>query len=97
MHDALAVVPAFASDHYYTTKASSSVAAALICGTPLLASAELLAAYSYLHANATFLQVKRLPPFMTVMACDMSHPVTAIAMRGELSKHLRGLVMASVT
>ena len=60
VHDALAVLPAFASDHYYTTKASSSVAAALICGTPLLATEQLLAAYSYLQANATFLQARDL-------------------------------------
>lgn len=55
---ARAVLPAFASDAYYTHKASSSVAASLICGTPLLADARLLAAYSYLPANATFAQAR---------------------------------------
>lgn len=57
VQQALAVLPAFASSVYYTTKASSSVAAALICGTPLLANAQLLAAYSYMSRNATFHQV----------------------------------------
>ena len=54
MRDARAVLPAFALAVYYTDKASSSVAAALICGTPLLADEQLLAAYSYVPANATF-------------------------------------------
>ena len=31
---AIAVIPAFSSDAYYTVKASSSVAAAIICGKP---------------------------------------------------------------
>ena len=57
MRRARAVLPAFASDVYYTAKASSSVAAALICGTPLLAGPQLLRAYSYLPPEATFAQV----------------------------------------
>ncbi len=51
---ALAVLPAFASPVYLTRKASSSVAAAVICGTPLLADAALLQAYSYLPPRAVF-------------------------------------------
>ena len=51
---ALAVLPAFASPVYLTRKASSSVAAAVICGTPLLADAALLRAYSYLPPRAVF-------------------------------------------
>ena len=51
---ALAVLPAFASPVYLTRKASSSVAAAIICGTPLLADPALLQAYSYLPARAVF-------------------------------------------
>jgi hypothetical protein len=50
----LAVLPAFASPVYLTRKASSSVAAAVICGTPLLADAALLQAYSYLPPRAVF-------------------------------------------
>ena len=49
-----AVLPAFASPVYLTRKASSSVAAAIICGTPLLADPALLQAYSYLPPNAVF-------------------------------------------
>ena len=49
----LAVVPAFASDIYYTKKASSSVAAALIVGTPLLADEQLLKHYTYLSKVAS--------------------------------------------
>ena len=58
MRQARAVLPAFASDVYYTSKASSSVAAALICGTPLLANLQLLRAYSYLPPEATLTQVR---------------------------------------
>ena len=54
MEGALAVLPAFASPAYLTHKASSSVAAAIICGTPLLADEALLRAYSYLPAHAVF-------------------------------------------
>lgn len=49
----LAVVPAFASDVYYTKKASSSVAAAMVCGTPLLAEPEMLEHYTYLSKVCT--------------------------------------------
>ena len=51
---ALAILPAFASPAYLTHKASSSVAASIICGTPLLADAALLNSYSYLAPAAVF-------------------------------------------
>lgn len=57
MQGALAVLPAFASPVYLTHKASSSVAAAIICGTPLLADEALLRAYSYLPERAVFMMV----------------------------------------
>ena len=44
----LAVVPAFASDVYFTKKSSSSVAAAMVCGTPVLADHDLVRHYNYL-------------------------------------------------
>ncbi|KAK9818326.1 hypothetical protein WJX72_010615 [[Myrmecia] bisecta] len=53
---AIAVLPAFATNVYTTLKASSSVAAALVCATPLVADDTLLAAYSYLNATAVFRQ-----------------------------------------
>ena len=45
-----AIVPAFAGDAYYRSTASSSVAAAFLCDTPLLADEQLLRHYSYLTA-----------------------------------------------
>ena len=57
MQGALAVLPAFASSAYLTHKASSSVAAAIICGTPLLADEALLRAYTYLPKRAVFMAV----------------------------------------
>ena len=57
MQGVLAVLPAFASPAYLTHKASSSVAAAIICGTPLLADEALLRAYSYLPERAVFMTV----------------------------------------
>lgn len=49
-------MPAFAGPHYYCCKASSSVAAALVAGTPLVASQTLLDAYSYLDSSTVFMQ-----------------------------------------
>lgn len=51
MAGSTALIPAFASEEYYHTKASSTVAASIIAGTPLLASDKLLAAYSYLPSD----------------------------------------------
>ena len=50
---ALAVLPAFASDVYLKQKSSSSVAAAIVCGTPLIANPRLLASYPYLSKVST--------------------------------------------
>ena len=43
-----ALLAAFASDSYYTDKSSSSVAASLLCATPMIADQKLLDSYSYL-------------------------------------------------
>ncbi|KAL9134659.1 MAG: hypothetical protein Q9175_004151 [Cornicularia normoerica] len=51
-----ALLPAFASDQYLDRKASSTVPAGLIGGTPLVATKEILAAYSYLPEDAVYLQ-----------------------------------------
>lgn len=51
-----ALLPAFASDEYLDRKASSTVPAGLIGGTPLVATKEILAAYSYLPEAAVYLQ-----------------------------------------
>lgn len=53
-----ALLPAFASDQYLDRKASSTVPAGLIGGTPLVATEEILAAYSYLPKDAVYLQQK---------------------------------------
>lgn len=51
-----ALLPAFASEEYLYCKASSTVPAALIAGVPLVATAELVEAYSYLSEDAVWLQ-----------------------------------------
>ena len=53
---AFALLPAFANDQYLDRKASSTVPAGLIGGTPLVATKEILAAYSYLPEDAVYLQ-----------------------------------------
>ena len=53
-----ALLPAFASDEYLDRKASSTVPAGLIGGTPLVATKEIMAAYSYLSEGAVYLQKK---------------------------------------
>lgn len=51
-----ALLPAFANNEYLDRKASSTVPAGLIGGTPLVATKEILAAYSYLSEDALYLQ-----------------------------------------
>lgn len=51
-----ALLPAFANDQYLDRKASSTVPAGLIGGTPLVATKEILAAYTYLPEDAVYLQ-----------------------------------------
>ena len=51
-----ALMPAFANTEYLDRKASSTVPAGLIGGTPLVATKEILAAYSYLSEDAVYLQ-----------------------------------------
>jgi hypothetical protein len=51
---AYAVLPAFATNHYYDRKASSTVPASIIAGVPLVASEELLKSYTYLPREATW-------------------------------------------
>jgi hypothetical protein len=51
MSEGLAIVPAFASNDYYSKKASSSVHASIIAGVPLVGSQKLLDAYTYLSEN----------------------------------------------
>ncbi|CAD0107005.1 unnamed protein product, partial [Aureobasidium uvarum] len=51
-----AVLPGFASPEYLDRKASSSVPASLIAGTPLVADRKLLAAYAYVEEDSVWLQ-----------------------------------------
>lgn len=50
------LLPAFANDEYLTIKASSTVPASLLAGTPLVATKEILTAYTYLAEDAVYLQ-----------------------------------------
>lgn len=54
LSDAFAIIPAFASDEYLDRKASSTVPAAIIAGAPMVASEEILKAYSYLPREAVW-------------------------------------------
>jgi hypothetical protein len=54
----LGVLTAFASNIYYREKTSSSVAASLICGTPLLTVIETVNVYSYLSESSVWLRNK---------------------------------------
>lgn len=51
MSEGLAILPAFASNDYYSEKASSSVPASIIAGVPLVAAQQLLDAYTYLSES----------------------------------------------
>jgi hypothetical protein len=52
----VALVPSFATDDYYVERASSTVAASLIAGCPLVASRRLLATYTYLDESVVWVQ-----------------------------------------
>lgn len=49
-----AVLPAFATEEYFDRKASSTVPASIIAGAPLIATEELLEAYTYLPREAAW-------------------------------------------
>lgn len=49
-----ALVPAFRGDKYFRHKFSSTIVTSIITGTPVISTPKLLAAYSFLPANATF-------------------------------------------
>jgi len=51
-----ALLPGFASSDYLDRKASSSVPASLIAGVPIVATQDILNAYSYLRADAVWMQ-----------------------------------------
>jgi hypothetical protein len=50
------LLTAFSTDVYFEKKASSSVAASMICGTPLLTQSETLKAYSFLSESSVWLR-----------------------------------------
>jgi hypothetical protein len=52
LHESFALIPAFADEGYYKTKASSSVPASLIANTPIVASQALLESYGYMSHDA---------------------------------------------
>lgn len=56
LHSATALLPAFASDEYTRVKASSTVPASLIAGSPLIADRQLLLAYTYLDEEDVYLR-----------------------------------------
>ena len=55
LSQSFALLPAFASNEYFDRKASSTVPASIIGGVPLVASEELLRAYSYLPRDAAWI------------------------------------------
>jgi hypothetical protein len=48
LHEAFALIPAFADEGYYNTKASSSIPASFIANCPILGSQRLMESYGYL-------------------------------------------------
>lgn len=56
LSNTFAMLPAFADDSYLDRKASSTVPASLLGGTPLVATKKILSAYSYLPEEAVYLQ-----------------------------------------
>ena len=55
LHESFALIPAFADDDYYTTKASSTIPAAFIGNVPILSSQRLSDAYTYMSHESMWL------------------------------------------
>ncbi|KAG7403860.1 hypothetical protein Forpe1208_v016346 [Fusarium oxysporum f. sp. rapae] len=58
LHSATAMLPAFASHEYVESKASSTIAASLIVGSPLIADDALLNAYRFLRRDDVYYREK---------------------------------------
>jgi hypothetical protein len=54
LHESFALIPAFADEAYYKTKASSSIPASFIAGSPVVGSKQLLESYGYLSHESTW-------------------------------------------
>jgi len=54
LHASFALIPAFADEAYYKTKASSSIPASFIAGSPVVGSKQLLESYGYLSPESTW-------------------------------------------
>lgn len=52
LHSSFVLIPAFADEGYYITKASSSVPASFIANTPIVGSQRLLNTYTYLSSDS---------------------------------------------
>jgi hypothetical protein len=91
LHSCRATLTSFTDDIYLTTKASSSVAAALLSGVPLVASRRLLQAYGYLALDAVFLMEDGMADAeamarVAALPDEQAHAVAAAV--GRLQKRL---------
>ena len=91
LHGCVAIMPLFASEAYYVSKGSSSVAAALIAGTPLVATPRLLRAYSFLDASSVFLVPEGTGDVDAMQAILALPPETARAKAAALGALRRSL------
>ncbi|KAK9802018.1 hypothetical protein WJX73_002032 [Symbiochloris irregularis] len=87
IRQAIAVLPAFASEVYYNKKSSSSVAAAVVCSTPVFANQRLLTAYPYLSKSSVY--------FMEDREDDVAAMLRLLAMpQAEVQAHIGALQKA---
>ena len=64
-----ALVPSLASARYFTSKFSSTIITSLSTGTPIIATKELLASYTFFDKDSVFAQVKSLS---SLLPCQSS-------------------------
>lgn len=91
LHSCLAIMPAFASEAYFINKGSSSVAASLISGTPLVATPRLLAAYTFLDAASVYLIPEGVPDadaMQAIMALPPELLTAKVASVERLRRHV---------
>ena len=96
LSNSFAVLPAFASHEYLYSKASSTVAAAMIAGVPLVASEELLERYTYVPRDSVWLTKEGEDELDTVLSVVMSDESEYLRKRDLVKAHAKHLMAENI-
>ncbi|OZJ02129.1 hypothetical protein BZG36_04586 [Bifiguratus adelaidae] len=96
IHHNVALLPAFGSDAYYEYKASSSVGAALLTGTPLVANKRLLDTYRHLSVDGVYHQEANESVIDTVDRIRKLHPAVMNEKRANASRMNERIILDNI-